>query len=116
MADNAATTAGQDANVLELQQLRARYAAAQAEIAALRQQDVALAEEAARERAALAEAQEQQNAIADVLRVIASEPTSLQQMLDALVESVVRLIGGSFAVLWRLEGDRRVAAATFQGG
>src|SRR4051794_37238280 len=105
MADDAASGAGQEATTVELEQLRAVYAAALAEIAALREREAARAEEAARDQAALAESYEQQSAIADVLRVIASAPTDLQQVLDSLVESVARLVGATYTVLWRAEGQ-----------
>ena len=59
----------------------------------------------------LAEALEQQAALADVLRVIAASPTAIQPVLDALVASVAELTGATIVVLWRVEGDRRVAAA-----
>jgi GAF domain-containing protein len=59
----------------------------------------------------LSETLEQQTATAEVLRVVATSPTALQPVLDALVASLARLTGATIAVLWRVEGDRRVGAA-----
>ena len=81
----------------QLRELQERYAVSQA---ALDDRD-----------RALAEAHEQQAATADIVRVIASSPTALQPVLDALVASVARLTGATLVVLWRVEGDLRIAAA-----
>jgi signal transduction histidine kinase len=59
----------------------------------------------------LSESLERQTATSEILRVIAASPTALQPVLDALVASVARLTGATIAVLWRVEGDRRVPAA-----
>ncbi|MFN8637437.1 MAG: GAF domain-containing protein [Chloroflexota bacterium] len=98
MADDAARLARLEA---ELGELRARHAA---EVAALR------ADLEQRDRA-LREAHEQQTATAEVLRVIATSPTDLQPVLDALVASLARLTGATVVVLWRVEGDSRVPVA-----
>src|SRR4051794_28445719 len=81
MADDAATSAGQNSDTLELQELRARYAAAQAEIAALRQRE--------------AEAQEQHTATADILRAIATSKAALTPVFEAVAERAYRLCHAS---------------------
>jgi GAF domain-containing protein len=60
---------------------------------------------------ALTESLEQQTATSEILRVISSSPTDVQPVLDAVVESAVRLCGAYDARLWQLEGDRLVRAA-----
>ncbi|HZO32892.1 MAG TPA: GAF domain-containing protein [Chloroflexota bacterium] len=84
----------------------ARIAQLEVEVASLRA-------DAERRNRTLAEALEQQAATADILRVIASSPTDLQSALDALVASLARLTGATIAVLWRVEGDRRVSVAQY---
>jgi signal transduction histidine kinase len=82
-----------------------------AEITALRDRVAVLTRENTELQGALAEASEQQTATSEILRVISSSPTIVQPVLDAVVESAVRLCDAYDARIWRLEGDRMVRAA-----
>ncbi len=53
----------------------------------------------------LTEALEQQTATSDILRVIASSPTELQPVFDAIVGSAARLCDATFAALHRFDGQ-----------
>ena len=62
--------------------------------------------------ASLREALEQQTALAEVLKVIASSPTNLRQVLDALITSAVRLCGAEDAAALAVDGDQVYPLAT----
>src|SRR5688572_9303811 len=51
------------------------------------------------------EAREQQTATAEILRVIASSPTDLDTVLDAIVTSAARLCDADSVGIHRVEGD-----------
>src|SRR5262245_35450410 len=53
----------------------------------------------------LAEALEQQAATSEILRVIASSPTDIQPVLDAVVESAARLCNATDGLIAHIDGD-----------
>ena len=59
----------------------------------------------------LTDALEQQTATSEILRVIASSPTELQPVLEAVVENAARVCGAPDSGIWLLEGEhlRQVA-------
>src|SRR5262252_8980280 len=61
----------------------------------------------------LAEAYEQQAAMAGILRVIASSPTDLQPVFDAVAESAARLCESSDADIWRRADDQLALVAHY---
>jgi len=69
-------------------------------------------------RRTLAESVEQQTALIDVLRVIASSPTEIQRVLDAIAETAARLCDAKNVGIWRVDGDEleRVANLLGQAG
>src|SRR4029453_1534216 len=53
----------------------------------------------------LAEAQEQQRATSEILRVISSSPTDVQPVFDAILRSGVTLCSALLGSVFRLDGD-----------
>ncbi len=53
----------------------------------------------------LSEALKREATTGDILRVIASSPTELQPVLDAVAESAARLCEANDAVIFRVDGD-----------
>ena len=53
----------------------------------------------------ITEALEQQTATSEILRVIASSPTDIQPVFDAVVENAARLCEATFAALHRFDGQ-----------
>jgi GAF domain-containing protein len=51
------------------------------------------------------EALEQQTATAEILRVIASSPTDLQPVMEAVAENAARVCGATDSSIYRLEGE-----------
>ncbi|MEO8144037.1 MAG: GAF domain-containing protein, partial [Betaproteobacteria bacterium] len=63
------------------------------------------------------EALERQTATAEILKVIASSPASVQPVFDAIASSAMKLVGGFSAVVVRAEGDAlHLAALTTTSG
>jgi signal transduction histidine kinase len=84
--------------------LKRRATSSAESIAKLKQTIAAQAQE-------IREATEQQAATSEILRVIASAPTDIQPVLDAVAESAARLCGSVDAQIYQIEGDmiRKVA-------
>src|SRR5262249_55520351 len=61
----------------------------------------------------LVEALEQQTATSEILRVIASSPTDIQPVLDAIAASAARLCDSIDAVIYRPDGDVLQGVAIF---
>ncbi|HMF48576.1 MAG TPA: hypothetical protein VK603_08035, partial [Candidatus Saccharimonadales bacterium] len=54
-------------------------------------------------RRELADLLDQQAATSEILRVIASSPTDVQPVLDAVAENAARLCGASDALIYRID-------------
>jgi len=63
----------------------------------------------------LKESLEQQTATSEILGVIASSPTDIQPVLDAVAENAARLCDSVDAQIWRVEGDMARKVASYGG-
>ena len=61
----------------------------------------------------LTESLEQQTATAEILRVIASSPTDLQPVMEAVAENAARVCGATDSSIFRLEGDHLSLVALY---
>jgi two-component system, NtrC family, sensor kinase len=61
----------------------------------------------------LAEAQEQQAATGEILRVISSSPTDIQPVLDAVAQNAARLCDANDALIFRVDGDGLELTTTY---
>src|SRR5215468_1153040 len=61
----------------------------------------------------LKEALEQQTATSEILGVIASSPTDLQPVLDAIAQSAARVCGSDDATIRLVKGEEMISAAHF---
>src|SRR5262249_39750195 len=92
-------------------ELEAELRQSRDENAALRAERDGLADEVQDLRPALTEALEQQTATAEILRVILTSPTDAQPVLDAIVQSAMRLSDSPEAQIAIREGDHLRLAA-----
>jgi signal transduction histidine kinase len=75
------------------------------ELSQLKEELRSVSEKLASREAELAEALDQQTATSKILRVIASSPTDIQPVLDAVVESAARLCNATDGLIARVDGD-----------
>ncbi|MGH7812171.1 MAG: GAF domain-containing protein, partial [Candidatus Binatia bacterium] len=61
----------------------------------------------------LKETLEQQTATSKILGVIASSPTDIQPVLDAVAENAARITGSDDALIYRVHGDNLIRAAKY---
>ena len=61
------------------------------------------------------EALERQTATADILKVIASSPSDVQPVFDAIADSARRLLGGRSALVTRVVGDKLRSGGPYRG-
>ena len=93
--------------------LQRKLAAAQEEVARLRRDLAEARAELAESRDAEAEGLARETATGDILRVIASSPTDLGAVLDAVAENAARLCECDNVSIFRVEGERLRKAAEY---
>jgi hypothetical protein len=98
-----------------VEDLHARIAQLETENASLRQREGIAVERAERAEIGLAEALEQQTALSDVLNVIASSPSNLQPVLNAVIQTALRISRSTTAWIAAREGDEMVTIAATAG-
>ena len=76
-----------------------------ADQAAIAIENARLLTELQAKNASLTEALEQQTATSEILKVISGSPTDVQPVFEAIIASAVRLAGGLFGGVYRLEGE-----------
>ena len=77
------------------------------------EQNVALAEVLEHRTRELGESLAQQTATSEILRVIASSPTDLQPVLNAVAKNAARLCEANDAMIYRFDGQRLKGVADF---
>jgi len=82
-----------------------------AEITALREHVASLHRRIGELQAALAQANDQEAATSQILRVISRSPAEIRPVLDTVAESAARLCESFDADIWRRDGDRLVLVA-----
>ena len=82
-----------------------------AEITALRDRVASLHRRIGELQAALAQANDQEAATSQILRVISRSPAEIRTVLDTVAESAARLCESFDADIWRRDGDRLVLVA-----
>src|SRR5215831_3420292 len=92
---------------------RPTYAELRQQLAESLQRESATARENVQLSTALSEALEQQTATSEILGVIASSPTDIQPVLDAVAENAARLCDASDALIFRVNGDRQQRVASY---
>ena len=76
-------------------------------------ENVRLFQELQSRNAELTESLEQQTATGEILRVIASSPTDLQPVMEAVAENAARVCGATDSSIFRLEGDHLSMVALY---